>query len=43
MREMGNFWVEENVRDWKISAYNEFLSAEVSTRRFESAMEETSK
>ena len=43
MREMGNSNVEEIVLNRQNPAYNGFLSAEVSTRRFESAMEETSK
>ncbi len=43
MREMGNSRWEEIVRNIKNSAYNGFLSAKVSARRFESAMEETSK
>ncbi len=43
MREMGILVVEEIVSNCHDSAYNGFLSATVSTRRFESAMEETSK
>ena len=43
MREMGYAGLEEIVSNRHDSAYNGFLSDVVSTRRFESAMEETSK
>ena len=42
MREMGNAVVETAQPKYYFSAYNVVLSVEVSTRRFESAMEETS-
>ncbi len=42
MREMGNSLRERMMSKVQISAYNVVLSCVVSTRRFESAMEETS-